>query len=164
VATCHSIGYAALKRKYGNFELDEYKMHKIFDKKAAKWRLLKLPEDSLLDWFGRYKNDMIQLINLCRSTLSLEKKYICKLIDSYELNLNQTVDVKRVLDILSTAYEDTTVFDFTDMVYMAAIEPSIFFFKLTVSKLSKEMFNSVAIKFSTNFIILLFKCCYCLML
>jgi DNA helicase-2/ATP-dependent DNA helicase PcrA len=129
VATCHSIGFAALKRKYGNFELDEYKMHKIFDKKASKWRMLKLAEDTSIDWFGRYKTDMIQLNNLCRSTLSLEKKYIINLIQSYELNLNQTVDVKRTLDILSTAYEDTSVFDFTDMVYMSAIEPTVFLFK-----------------------------------
>jgi DNA helicase-2/ATP-dependent DNA helicase PcrA len=129
VSTCHAIGFAALKRKYGNFDMDEYKMHKIFDKKAAKWRQLKLAEDLNVDWFGRYKTDMITLINLSRSTLSLEKKYIEKLIESYDLNLNYSVDVKRCLEILSTAYEDTSCFDFTDMIYMAAIDPSVYLLK-----------------------------------
>jgi superfamily I DNA/RNA helicase len=58
----------------------------------------------------------------------LKPEYIPYVADRYDINLTKPKDIKRVLKVLDTATNDRSYFDYTDMIYLPAIDNSIWFF------------------------------------
>lgn len=125
--TTYGLGMSAIKRKYGDsIEFDEFKADKLILKKSKTWELdeeLKSEEEVSI-----YLNNMKKLTNLCRLTLTLKPEYIPYIADRYDIPLNKPKDVKRALKILDTMTTDRKTFDYTDMIFLPAIDNAIWFF------------------------------------
>lgn len=125
--TTYGLGMGAIKRKYGNsIEFDEFKADKIIQKKAKKWELeeeLKSEEEISI-----YLNNMKKLCNLCRLTLTTKPEYVPYVSERYDIPLSKPKDVKRALKILDAMTNDRKTFDYTDMIFLPAIDNSIWFF------------------------------------
>jgi DNA helicase-2/ATP-dependent DNA helicase PcrA len=125
--TTYGLGMAAIKRKYGGkITFDEFKVDKIISKKSKSWSLeneFKSHED-----IYTYLYDLKKLVNYARASLSLTSESIPYLIEKYDVNLNKTEDIKRTLKILDVMANDRTTYDFTDMIFLPAIDNSIWFF------------------------------------
>lgn len=125
--TSHGLGMSAIKRKYGDkIEFDEFKADKHLNKKARIW---KLDEEMGHEEKFIYLNEMKKLVNLCRLSLTLDKKYIPFIADRYEITrFRKERDVKRVLKILDAMTQDKKTFDYTDMVYLPATDKGLWLF------------------------------------
>lgn len=125
--TTYGLGTAAIKRKYGeSIVFDEFKADKIIQKKAKGWDLhdeFKNEEEIFI-----YLNNIKKLANLCRLTLTTKAEYIPYICDRYEVNINKNKDIKRVLKVLDEMTSDRKTFDYTDMIYLPAIDSSIWMF------------------------------------
>jgi DNA helicase-2/ATP-dependent DNA helicase PcrA len=125
--TTYGLGYAAIKRKYGDkIEFDEFKLDKIIKKKTKSWKLDE--EFDSVDELNIYLNNIKKLVNLCKLTLTLKADYIPYVAEKYDINISKTKDIKRVLKILDDSTRDRTSFDYTDMVYLPAIDNGIWMF------------------------------------
>lgn len=125
--TTYGLGTSAIKRKYGDkIKFDEFKIDKIIQSKIKGWDLeSEFKED---DEISYYLSQIKKLVNLCRLTLTLKSDYIPYIIDRYDVNLKKTTDIKRVLKVLDTATNDRSTFDYTDMIFLPAIDNSIWMF------------------------------------
>jgi len=125
--TTYGIGVGAIKRKYGDsIQFDEFKMDKIIKKKAKNW---KLDEDFHTEEdIAFYLQNIKKLVNLCKLTLTLNQKYVPYIAERYDIKLNKTKDIKRVLKVLDEASTNRKFYDFTDMVFLPAIDNGIWFF------------------------------------
>lgn len=125
--TTYGIGMGAIKRKYGDsIQFDEFKMDKIIKKKAKYWKLDE--EFQSEEEVSIYLNNVKKLVNLCRLTLTLNPKYVPYIADRYDIKLNKPKDIKRVLKVLDEASTNRKFFDYTDMVFLPAIDNGIWFF------------------------------------
>jgi len=126
--TTYGLGTSAIKRKYGDrIQFDEFKADKIILKKSKSWNLH--DEFSSQEKLDNYLNSIKKLTNLCRLTMTVKPDYIPYIADRYEINnLNKPDDIKRVLKVLDAMTTDRKSFDFTDMVYLPAIDNSIWMF------------------------------------
>ena len=124
--TTYGLGMGAIKRKYGDsIQFDEFKADKIIQKKAKTW---KLDEEMREDDITFYLNGIKKLSNLCRLTLTLKPQYVPYVADRYDIGLNKPKDIKRVLKVLDTMTTDRKTYDFTDMVFLPAVDNGIWFF------------------------------------
>ena len=125
--TTYGLGMAAIKRKYGEkIIFDEFKVDKIITKKSKSWDLeteFKNHED-----IYSYLYDLKRLVNYCRASMSLTADSIPYLIEKFNVNLNKTEDIKRCLKILDVMVNDRLTYDFTDMIFLPAIDKTIWFF------------------------------------
>jgi len=123
--TTYGLGTAAIKRKYGDkIQFDEFKADKIIQKRAKSWDLDGSDEENEF-----YLSSIKKLVNLCRLSLTVKAEFIPYIADRYEIkNLSKPVDIKRVLKVLDTMTNDRSTFDYTDMVYLPAIDNSIWMF------------------------------------
>ena len=125
--TAHGLGLSAIKRKYGDkIQMDEFKADKWIQKKAKFWKLsddFRTLEDKL-----RYLQDMKKMVNLCRLSLTLDKKYIPYIAERYEVKLKVDRDVPRLMKVLDAMTNDRKTYDFTDMVYLPAIDNGLWLF------------------------------------
>jgi len=125
--TSHGLGMSAIKRKYGDkIQFDEFKADKHIQKKAKKWNLdleLKSKEEKY-----RYFQDIKKMVNLCRLSLTTDKKYIPFIAERYEVTLTKDQDIKRILKILDSMTQDRKTFDYTDMIYLPAVDNSLWLF------------------------------------
>lgn len=125
--TTYGLGNSAIKRKYGDkIVFDEFKIDKIIQKKSKSWDLEY--EFKNTEEISMYLNDVKKLVNLCRLTLTLNGEYIPYICDRYDINLNKNKDIKRVLKVLDTATNDRNSYDYTDMIYLPAIDKSLWMF------------------------------------
>jgi superfamily I DNA/RNA helicase len=125
--TTYGLGMGAIKRKYGdNIEFDEFKADKIILKKSKSWDLKDEFKDE--EEISVYLNSIKKLANLCRLTLTLKPEYIPYVAERYEVNITKPTDIKRVLKVLDEMTTDRNTFDFTDMVFLPAIDNSIWMF------------------------------------
>jgi len=126
--TTYGLGNAAIKRKYGDkIIFDEFKVDKIILKKSKTWGLNKEFDDK--EEIDFYLSSLKKIINLCRLTLTTKSDYIPYLIDRHEItNLNESNDIKRILKVLDAITTDRKSYDYTDMVYLPAIDNSIWMF------------------------------------
>ncbi len=124
--TTYGLGMSAIKRKYGDsIQFDEFKVDKIIQKKMKSWDLdEELDEEEI----GLYLNNIKKLVNLCRLTLTIKPEYVPYVADRYDINLNKPKDIKRVLKVLDECTTDRKTFDYTDMIYLPAVDNSIWFF------------------------------------
>lgn len=125
--TTYGLGTAAIKRKYGDkIQFNEFKVDKIILKKSKGWDLhdeFKTDEEILY-----YLDNIKKLVNLCRLTLTIKPEYIPYLCERYDIPINKTKDIKRVLKVLDESTTDRTAFDYTDMIYLPAIDNGIWMF------------------------------------
>jgi DNA helicase-2/ATP-dependent DNA helicase PcrA len=124
--TTYGLGNSAILRKYKNIKFDEFKIDKIINKKSKNWDLDS--EFNTYEELTEYLRDVKKLVNLCRLTLTLKSEYIPYLADRHDINLNKTKDIKRVMKVLDEATTDRTLYDYTDMVFLPAVDNSIWMF------------------------------------
>jgi DNA helicase-2/ATP-dependent DNA helicase PcrA len=125
--TSHGLGLGAIKRKYGkNIEFDEFKADHIIQKKAKSWHLNGEFDDELaiLNYLGNLK----KMVNLCKLTLTTDSKYYQYISDRYDIPYNDATDNRRVSMIMETMMNDKHTYDFTDMVFLPAIDKNIWLF------------------------------------
>lgn len=125
--TTYGLGMSAIKRKYGNkIEFDEFKIDKIILKKSKRWNL----EDEFNDEneISRYLDAIKKLVNFCRLTLTLKPEFIPYIAERYDIKYSKPKDIKRVLKVLDEATTDRRFFDYTDMIFLPAIDNSIWMF------------------------------------
>ena len=125
--TPYGLGMSAIKRKYkNNIQFDEFKADKIIQKKSKSWGLsdeLKSEEE-----ISTYLNNMKKLTNLCRLSLTIKPEYIPYIAERYDIPLTKPKDIKRALKVLNSMTNDRKTFDYTDMIFLPAIDNSIWFF------------------------------------
>jgi superfamily I DNA/RNA helicase len=125
--TTYGLGNSAIKRKYGDkIVFDEFKIDKIIQKKAKSWKLDE--EFDSDEEISIYLNSIKKVVNLCRLTLTLKPEYVPYIADRYEVNLRKPNDFKRVLKVLDEATNDRNLYDFTDMIFLPAVDNSIWMF------------------------------------
>ena len=125
--TTYGLGMAAIKRKYGDkISFDEFKIDKIITNKSKSWNL----DDEFKDEneISIYLNQIKKLVNLCRLTLTLKPEYVPYIAERYEVNISSPKDIKRVFKVLDEATNDRKSMDYTDMIYLPAIDNSIWMF------------------------------------
>jgi len=126
--TTYGLGVAAIKRKYGDkIQFDEFKADKIIQKKSKSWDLhdeLKSEEE-----INFYLGNIKKLVNLCRLTLTLKSEYIPYISERYDIPLGKPKDIKRVLKVLDEMTTDRKTYDYTDMIFLPAIDSSIWMFQ-----------------------------------
>lgn len=126
--TFHGLGVGAIKRKYGeSIKFDEFKVDQLIKKKAKNWSLDKQfanPYDK-----DNYLNNIKKLVNLCRLTLTLDKKYVPYLAEKFDIDFDENFDTKRVWSVMEELMTDRKSFDFTDMVFLPAIDKSIWMYQ-----------------------------------
>jgi DNA helicase-2/ATP-dependent DNA helicase PcrA len=126
--TTYGIGTGAIKRKYGDkIQFDEFKADKIILKKSKSWDLHdEFKSQEKIDF---YLNSIKKLCNLCRLTLTLKPDYIPYIANRYEItNLGKPNDIKRVLKVLDEMTINRETYDFTDEIFLPAVDNSIWFF------------------------------------
>lgn len=124
--TSHGIGLNALLRKYGkDIQFDEFKVDKIIQNKSKHWDLNTV-FDGNQDKIDNYLSEMKKLINLCRTTLTFKKEGIIYLIDRHGLKLNDKSDIKNTLKVMEVLMNDRKTYDYTDMIFLPAIDSNIF--------------------------------------
>lgn len=125
--TTYGLGMSAIKRKYGDrIQFDEFKADKLILKKSKSWGLdeeLKSEEEVSI-----YLNNMKKLCNLCRLTLTTKPQYVPYISERYDIPLSKPKDIKRALKVLDAMTTDRKTFDYTDMIFLPAIDNSIWFF------------------------------------
>jgi len=125
--TTYGLGTSAIKRKYGDkIEFDEFKIDKIIKEFSKKWRLNEEFEND--EEIYLYLQSLKKLVNICRLTLTLKPDFIPNIAEKYEIDIHKPNDFKRVIKLLDTATVDRKTFDFIDMVYLPAIDNSIWMF------------------------------------
>jgi DNA helicase-2/ATP-dependent DNA helicase PcrA len=126
--TTYGLGTSAIKRKYGDkIQFDEFKADKIILKKSKTWDLHdEFKSQEKIDF---YLNSIKKLCNLCRLTLTVKAEFIPYIANRYEItNLGKPNDIKRVLKVLDEMSTDRETYDFTDMIYLPAIDNGIWMF------------------------------------
>lgn len=124
--TSHGLGMSAIKRKYGDkIEFDEFKADKHIQKKVKKWDLDS--EFSHEEKF-RYFRDMKKMLNLCRLSLTLDKKWIPYVAERHEIKLDEKRDIPRIQKLLDAMTQDRKTFDYTDMIYLPAVDQGLWLF------------------------------------
>ncbi len=126
--TFHGLGMQAIKNVYGDsIKFDEFKVDHIVNKKAKRWNLNK--ELHTREDIGEYLGKIKKFVNLCRLTITLDKKYLPHLSTKYDIELDEPRDHKRVFSVLEEMLNDRRTFDFTDMVFLPAIDNKIWMYQ-----------------------------------
>jgi len=125
--TTYGIGMGAVKRKYGDkIKFDEFKADKWILKKSKSWNLDE--EFNSDEEISNYLNQLKKLVNVCRLSLTTTEEYIPYIAERHDITTRKPKDVKRVLKVLDAMTNDRTLMDFTDMIYLPAIDNSIWMF------------------------------------
>ena len=125
--TTYGLGMSAIKRKYGDrIEFDEFKIDKLIQKKSKSWQLDE--EFHNLEDIDFYLQSMKKMVNLCRLTLTTKPENFKYVAERYDINLHKPKDIKRVAKVLDEATNNRKSFDYTDMIYLPAIDNSLFLF------------------------------------
>ncbi len=124
--TTYGLGVSAIHRKYPKIKFDEFKIDKIIKKKSKAWGLE--TEFKTFDEISNYTSDIKKMVNFCRLTLTTKAEHIPYLLDRHEINLYKKDDIKRILKVLDEATIDRVSYDYTDMVFLPAIDPAIWLF------------------------------------
>lgn len=125
--TTYGLGMGAIKRKYGDkITFDEFKADKWLLKKSKSWGLddeFDSDEDISL-----YLNNLKKLVNICRLSLTLKEEYMPYIAERHDIITRKPKDIKRVMKVLDAMTNDRTSYDYTDMIYLPAIDGSIWMF------------------------------------
>lgn len=119
-STLHSLGYMAIRQRFGNVELDNNKC----------WSLVELLFDNPKSNYDLIEN-IVKAVDLCKATLTDVPSKIDELLIEYDIDLcDETSEnfIKYILQTLKLCKEKTNVIDFNDMIYFP------FIFRLNVGK------------------------------
>lgn len=119
--TTHGLGFSAIRRKYKDVVVDNYKVDKLITKHLKSWKLDQI--DNLM----LYVQNMKKMINLIRLSLTLNKKFVPDLCEKYDVKFDGE-DIDRMFSILEEMLNDKKTVDYTDMVYLPVIDPKIWLF------------------------------------
>jgi len=119
--TSHGLGYSAIKRKYKDCEVDEFKADKVLNKHMKKWDMSQVSNPM------EYVANMKQMLNLIRLTLTLEKPRVLELAERYDIKFD-VEDTNRAFLILEEMLNDKKTIDFTDMIYLPVVDKKIWMF------------------------------------
>lgn len=119
--TTHGLGLSAIMRKYKDVVVDKFKVDKLINKHIKGWNLAEIDNLSL------YIKNMKKMINLVRTTLTLNKKYVPDLCDRYDVKFDGQ-DVDRMFKILEEMLNDKKTIDYTDMIYLPVVDNKIWLF------------------------------------
>jgi len=109
--TTHSLGFRTIKKKFPKIEIDKDKSIKIIEK------ILNKKDYYLIDALEK-------TVSLCKATLIDSPSKIDQLIDDYEIGiyqLDRSIFIKYVIDILRSCKEDTSTVNFDDMIWFPLI-------------------------------------------
>lgn len=121
VYTSHGLGYSAIKRKYKDVEVDEFKVDKVIAKHLKTWDLTQVM--NVVEYVSKIK----QMVNLIRLTLTFDEYKVLELAERYDLKFDLE-DTKRCFLILEEMLNDKKTIDFTDMVYLPCVDKKIWLF------------------------------------
>jgi len=121
VYTSHGLGYSAIKRKYKDVEIDEFKVDKVLSKHMKTWDMSQVMN------VYEYVNKMKLMINLIRMTLTFDPYKVLELAEKYDLKFDME-DTKRSFLILEEMLNDKKTIDFTDMIYLPVVDKKIWLF------------------------------------
>ncbi len=121
VYTSHGLGYSAIKRKYKDVEIDEFKVDKVLSKHMKGWDMSQV--NNVVEYVTVMKN----MINLIRLTLTFDPFKVLELAEKYDLRFDLE-DTKRAFMILEEMLNDKKTIDFTDMVYLPCVDKKIWMF------------------------------------
>lgn len=121
VYTSHGLGWAAIKRKYKDAEIDEFKADKVISRHMKQWDLSQVTN------VVEYVSNMKKMINLIRLTLTSDKNRVLELAERYDIKFDME-DTNRVFMILEEMLNDKKTMDFTDQVYMPVADKKIWLF------------------------------------
>jgi len=119
--TSHGLGYSAIKRKYKDCEVDEFKADKVLNKQMKNWDMSQVANPM------EYVTNMKQMLNLIRLTLTLDKNRVLELAERYDIKFDLE-DTNRAFMILEEMLNDKKTMDFTDMVYLPCVDKKIWLF------------------------------------
>lgn len=121
VYTSHGLGYSAIKRKYKDVEIDEFKVDKVISRQMKNWDMSQVANPI------EYVSNMKQMINLIRLTLTLDKMKVLELAERYDIKFDLE-DTDRSFMVLEEMLNDKKSIDFTDMVYLPVVDKKIWLF------------------------------------
>lgn len=119
--TSHGLGYSAIKRKYKDCEIDEFKSDKVISKHLKTWDLSQVA--NVIEYVSKIK----QMVNLIRLTLTFDPNKVLELAEKYDLKFDLE-DTKRCFLILEEMLNDKKTIDFTDMIYLPVVDKKIWMF------------------------------------
>jgi hypothetical protein len=121
ISTTHALGWGAIRKKYKNAVIDDNKAYRVINSKLPRWNM------SQVDNVEEYVSMIKKLVDLCRVTLTLERRFVTNLAKNHGYQITDE-DGRRVLSVIEEMYNDTNTFDFIDMVYIPAIDKKIWLF------------------------------------
>jgi hypothetical protein len=95
-------------------------------KKSKSWDLH--DEFKTDDEISYYLDSIKKMVNLCRLTLTLKPEFVPYIAERYDIKITKPKDIKRVLKVLDDSTNDRDSFDYTDMIYLPAVDNSIWLF------------------------------------
>lgn len=121
IYTSHGLGWSAIKRKYKDCELDEFKVDKVLARQMKKWDM------SQVNNVVEYVSNMKKMIDLIRLTLTFDKMKVIDLADKHDMKFDLE-DTGRAFMILEEMLNDKKTVDFVDQVYLPVVDKKIWMF------------------------------------
>lgn len=121
ISTTHALGWGALRKKYKNAVIDDNKSYRVINSKMSRWNL------SEVDNIEEYSTMIKKMVDLCRVTLTLERRFVVNLANNHGFKITDE-DARRILSVIEEMYNDVNTFDFIDMIYVPAIDKKIWMF------------------------------------
>jgi hypothetical protein len=121
ISTTHALGWGAIRKKYKNAVIDDNKSYRVINSKLPRWNMAQV--DNVEEYISMIK----KLVDLCRVTLTLERRFLVNLAKNHGYQITDE-DSRRVLSVIEEMYNDTNTFDFIDMIYIPAIDKKIWLF------------------------------------
>ena len=118
VKTMHSLGWSAMKRHYGgDIQLVERKSFSHAEKLFYKMRREK--------WYWGYLHNLIKLADIVRQNVEFDETTIEEAMEKHGVSILTGEEPLHVMQLIKSMCSDLDVFDFTDMIFFPAINPSI---------------------------------------
>jgi DNA helicase-2/ATP-dependent DNA helicase PcrA len=121
IYTSHGLGYSAIKRKYKDAEIDEFKADKVIARNIRKWDMSQVANP--IEYVGNLK----KMVDLIRLTLTFDKMKVIDLADKHDMKFDLE-DTSRAFLVLEEMLNDKKTIDFTDMVYLPVVDKKIWMF------------------------------------
>lgn len=121
IYTSHGLGFSAIKKKYPNIEVDEFKADKVIARNIKSWDMSQVANP--IEYVGNLK----KMIDLIRLTLTFDKMKVIDLADKHDIKFDLE-DVGRCFLVLEHMLNDKQTIDFTDMVYLPVADKKIWLF------------------------------------
>ncbi len=123
-STVHSCGLRAIKTKYSNIKIDPHKSSNLVNLFLTQKKKFK-PNEKLT---FETANNLVRVINLCRSTLQDSPSKIDEFIDTFDIDtllLSRDEFIGTVSKLLYETFKNESCIDFSEMVSWAVLKPNL---------------------------------------